>query len=122
MPTGKRSASVAFGVAVLLSLVVLFAPSGDGVQPFPQSDKLVHLALFALLAGTARWRFGALLAVLAAVSAYAPASELLQALVLPHRDGDWRDAAADLVGVAAGWLVAGRLPGRSHPAPASTSA
>ncbi len=91
-----------------LSLIVLFAPSGDGVAPFPQSDKLVHATLFALLAGTARCRFGAAAAVLVAVAAYAPFSEVVQALLLPHRDGDWRDAAADLLGVAVGWLLAGR--------------
>ena len=94
---------------MLLSLVVLFAPRGDGVAPFPQSDKLVHATLFALLAGTARWRFGALGLVLTLVCVYAPLSEVVQWLLLPHRDGDWHDAAADLAGVALGWLAAARL-------------
>jgi len=87
---------------------VLFAPSGDGAAPFPQSDKLVHLSLFAVLAGTARWRFGARTAVLLAVCAYAPLSEVVQAVLLPGRDGDPLDAAADLLGVALGWLLVGR--------------
>ena len=100
---------MAFGVAVVLSLVVLFAPSGDGVAPFRHSDKVVHAALFALLAGTARWRFGPLAVVLVAVAAYAPLSEVAQAVLLPGRDGDWHDAVADLCGVALGWLLVGRL-------------
>ena len=112
----SRGATAAFGAAALLSLVVLFAPSDGGPPPFPQSDKLVHLALFALLAGTARWRFGPLAAVLAAVCAYAPASELLQAYALPDRHGDLLDVLADLTGVALGWLLAGRLARRPVPA------
>ena len=97
---------------MLLSVVVLFAPSGDGAAPFPQSDKLVHAGLFALLAGTARWRLGARAAVLLVVAAYAPASEVVQALLLPGRDGDWHDAAADLLGAGLGWLAAGRALAR----------
>lgn len=65
-------AGLAFGVVVALSLVVLFAPGGDGGAPFPQSDELVHGTLFALLAGTARWRSGALAVVLALACAYGP--------------------------------------------------
>ncbi len=92
----------------MLSLVVLFAPSGDGAAPFPHSDKLVHAALFALLAATARWRFGPRPAVLAAVVTYAPLSELAQGALLPGRDGNAYDGLADLVGVALGWVLAGR--------------
>ena len=100
---------MAFGAALALSLAVLFWPSGDGVSPFPQSDKVVHAGLFTLLAGTARWRFGARAVVLAALCAYGPLSEVVQSVLLPHRDGDWHDAAADLLGVTLGWLLAGRL-------------
>lgn len=107
--TATPLASAAFGVVVVLSLVVLFAPSGDGAAPFTHSDKVVHATLFALLAGTARWRFGPLALVLLAVAAYAPLSEVAQAVLLPGRDGDWHDAVADLLGVAVGWLVTGRL-------------
>ncbi|HEU0102157.1 MAG TPA: VanZ family protein [Mycobacteriales bacterium] len=96
---------------LLLSLVILFAPSGDAAAPFPHSDKLVHGTLFALLAGTSRWRFGSSTRVLLLVCAYAPLSEVVQAALLPDRDGDWHDAVADLLGVALGWLLAGRLLG-----------
>ncbi len=110
--TASPLASAAFGAVVLLSLVVLFAPSDGGVTAFPQSDKLVHATLFALLAGTARWRFGARPGVLAAVAAYAPLSELVQAGLLPGRHGDVLDVVADLVGTGAGWLLATRRPSR----------
>ncbi len=96
-------------MAVLLSLVVLFAPSADGTPTFPGADKLVHLLLFALLAGTLRWRFGPALVGLGIVAVYAVASELIQGFALPNRSGDPLDVVADLAGVAAGWLLACRL-------------
>ena len=104
-----RGAGACFAVAVLLSLVVLFAPSADGTPTFPGADKLVHLLLFALLAGTTRWRFGPALAGLVIVAAYAVVSELIQGFALPGRSGDPPDVVADLAGVAAGWLLARRL-------------
>ena len=88
---------------MLLSVYVLFWPSSGGPQVFPQADKVVHAALFALLAATAGLRLGARPGVLLAVVAYAPASELVQALALPTRSGDPVDVVADLVGTAAGW-------------------
>ena len=96
-------------MAVLLSLVVLFAPSADETPTFPGADKFVHLLLFALLAGTTRWRFGAALSGLVIVAAYAVVSELIQGFALPGRSGDPLDVVADLAGVAAGWLLACRL-------------
>ena len=109
MPSRRPgAATVAFGTAAVLSLLVLFAPSGGGEPRFPGDDKLVHLLLFASLAGTARWRFGPGAAVLLAVAAYAPLSELVQAGLLPGRSGDARDVVADLAGVALGWSWAGR--------------
>ena len=88
---------------MLLSGYVLFSPSSGGPPLFPQADKVVHATLFALLAVTAGLRLGARRAVLLAVVAYAPASELVQALALPTRSGDAVDVVADLVGTAAGW-------------------
>jgi len=105
----RAAATTAFLVVAVLSLVVLFAPNGAGEQRFPYDDKVVHCTLFALLAAVSRWRFGPATAVLVAVCAYAPVSELVQALALPRRSGDPTDVVADLAGVAVGWLVAGRL-------------
>ncbi len=95
-----------FGGVVLVSLMVLFAPTAGGPQPFPYADKVVHLLLFAALAWSGR-RAGVTVATLAAaLVAYAVLGEVIQATVLPQRSGDWTDVAADLIGVAVG-LVAG---------------
>lgn len=95
-------------MAVLVSLVVLFAPSGGGTALFAGSDKVVHLLLFAGLAFTTRWRFGPVAAGLAAVAGYAALSELVQAFALPGRSGDLYDVLADLAGAGLGWVLARR--------------
>ncbi len=94
---------------LLLSLYVLFTPTTAGPSLFEGSDKVVHLGLFALLAATTRWRFGPATAALAAVAAYAVVSEVVQGALLSTRSGDLYDVVADLLGVALGWLLAGRL-------------
>ncbi len=95
-----------------MSLYVLFTPRTGGEGLFPYADKVVHVALFALLAGTTRWRFGAVLAGLFAVAAYAVASEVVQARLLTSRSGDAYDVVADLAGAGFGWLLARRLLSR----------
>jgi len=78
---------------------------GDGtLPPAPAgSDLVIHCALFAIwtalweaVARPCAWR------VLGVAALTAVASETLQALVIPSRYGDWRDAAADLVGAVLG--------------------
>lgn len=100
MTTNPRRRWLPFAVAVLLSLVVLFAPGAAVPSGPPGSDKLVHLALFGLLALTgvlARLRPGALATGLVG---YAAASEVLQAVLPIHRDGSLGDALVDLLGAA----------------------
>ncbi len=99
-------------MAVVVSVVLLFAPSGGGAPSVPGLDKVVHALIFAVLAGTARWRFGDRLPLLAVVAAYAVGSELVQGALLRERSGDPYDVVADLVGALAGWLLARRLLGR----------
>ena len=94
---------------LLLSLYVLFTPRTGGEGLFPYADKVVHLVLFALLAATARWRFGPASAALAGVAAYAVLSEVAQATLLSTRSGDAYDVVADLLGAAVGWVAAHRL-------------
>lgn len=97
-----------FGVVLLTSLVVLFAPTAGGPQPFPYADKVVHLLLFAALAWSGQ-RAGVPVATLGvALVGYAVLSEVIQATLLPRRSGDWTDVAADLIGVAAGLLAGAR--------------
>ena len=94
-------------VVALLSLVVLFAPTAPaGPVGVVGVDKVVHGALFAALACTARWQFGGRLRVFLLVAGYALLSELIQALILPGRSGDPYDAVADLCGATLGWLLA----------------
>lgn len=95
----------AFGVAVLVQLVVLYAPHVPGAEPFPNADKVVHLLLFlvptllGLAAGLAPRTLVALLA------AHAVVSEVVQGTLLPDRSGDPLDVLADLTGVAVATLL-----------------
>ena len=94
---------------MLLSVYVLFVPDPGGPPLFAGIDKVVHVVLFALLAGTTRWRFGPVVAGFAAVAAYAVVSEVVQATLLGDRSGDVLDVLADLLGAVLGWLVATRV-------------
>ncbi len=108
-PVSARVARWLFAGAVVVQLVVLYAPRAPSTDGLPGVDKLVHLAVFAAvawtgrLAGVPRGRLAALLL------AHAVVSELLQAAVLPHRSGDPLDAVADAAGVLLGLALAGRL-------------
>lgn len=106
-------------VAVLLQLVVLYSPSGGGVAPFPNFDKLVHCAVFALPVLFALLARLPLALVVGLAAVHAPVSELVQWSLLPHRSGDPWDVVADLVGVTVG-TVAAHLATRSR-STASTS-
>ncbi|HVF19971.1 MAG TPA: VanZ family protein [Mycobacteriales bacterium] len=103
----QRLPTVAFTASALLSVVTLFLPEAPGAEvSVPGLDKVVHALLFALLAVTARWRFGPRRVVPVALLLYAGGSELAQAVLLPNRSGDLLDVAADLTGVVLGLLGA----------------
>jgi len=87
-------------VALITQMVVLYAPSAPGGPEVSGLDKVIHAsvfgapALFALLAGVPpRWVLGLLVL-------HAPVSELVQATMLPSRDGDVADGVADVTGIA----------------------
>jgi len=105
--TRDRWAGRAFAGAVLVSLVVLFSPSTPSEGGLHGLDKAVHALLFCALAASTRWRWGR---GLWAVIGYAVLSEVLQATLPIHRDGDVFDALADSAGALCGWLLAVRLP------------
>lgn len=95
----------ALAFAVLVSLAVLFAPPADVPSSPAGVDKVVHLALFLLLALTGRWagiRRSALAGVLVL---YAAVSEVIQGLDAVGRDASVVDWLADVAGVFAGLLV-----------------
>lgn len=96
-----------FVTAVLLSVIILFTPQSGVPDSPPGTDKVVHVLLFALLAGTGLWARLPRLPLLAGLVAYAAVSEVLQWLITPlGRGGDVADALVDVVGVGLGWLVA----------------
>ena len=95
----------AFAAAVVVSLVVLFAPAGDVPAAPPGLDKVVHLALFAVLAATGRWAGIRVRLLVVALAVYAAVSELLQAVTPLARSGSIADLLADLAGVALGVLA-----------------
>jgi hypothetical protein len=104
---------VAFGVACAGQLFVLYWPGSPGPPVFPYADKVVHLAVFGLVAflgrgvGIRAWVIGGILV------AHAVVSEVIQATLLPARSGDPVDALADIVGVGLGLAVAAAISGRS---------
>ncbi len=87
---------------------MLFSPQGGGEPVFANADKVVHYLLFALLAGTVRWRFGGRERLLWLVFGYAALSEVIQHVALPGRSGDPVDVLADVAGASLGWLVVRR--------------
>ncbi len=98
-PRTRRVWLVLLGVSLLVQLVVLYAPSAPGSPELNGLDKVIHAGVFcaavltALLAGLPRrW-------VLTLLALHAPVSEVVQATLLPSRDGDVWDAVADLTGV-----------------------
>ena len=94
-----------FAVVVLVSLAVLFAPRDDVPSAPPGVDKLVHLLLFAALAGSGRWA-GARAGVLGVLLvAYAAVSEVVQGMSALERSASVADWVADVVGVLAGLLA-----------------
>ena len=105
----------AFAVAVLVSLAVLFAPASDVPSAPPGVDKVVHLLLFAALAGTGRWAGVRLRPLAVLLVVYAAVSELLQSLDVLSRSTSVADWLADVAGVLLGLLVWELLCGRRRP-------
>lgn len=103
LPLPLRSAVFGSAVAVLLWLTL--APSRD----LPQVsfwDKGEHALAFLVLAGLGLVLFPRHpVRMVVGVTALGALIEILQATMDLGRDGDWRDLAADVVGVAAALLL-----------------
>ncbi len=108
-----------FAAVVVGQLVVLYAPRSPSTGGVPGLDKLVHLSVFALVMAAGLRSAAPRWLVLLLTVVHAPVSEVIQTTALAHRDGDVRDAVADLIGCALGWaLVEGwarRRRGRMGP-------
>lgn len=105
-PAFVRASQVGFLLALALQTYLLYfftSDGGDG-ELFPNADKVVHACMFggpALLALAGRWRWAPLL-----LAVYAPISELVQGTEAVGRDGDWRDALADVSGIIVAVVLA----------------
>ncbi len=95
-----------FAVALVVHVVALYYPLPPSGPAQPSAlDKVVHLLLFAAVMWAGR-RCGMPVTVLAGVLlVHAPVSEVLQAALLPTRDGNAGDAVADVAGVVLGALI-----------------
>lgn len=91
----------AFAVACLL----LFTPGGTVPSGPPGVDKVAHFLIFAMLATCSRFARIAELPTLAWVLTFAAASEVVQALWIPRRDGSVLDLLADMVGLLTALLL-----------------
>ncbi|MCE0767213.1 VanZ family protein [Pseudonocardia kujensis] len=93
---------LSFGLAALVSLVVLFMPASGVPSAPPGVDKLVHLGVFALLGLTGRWAGVPPLPLVLGLAGYAGLSEVLQGVLPIGRDAELLDAVVDCVGVSLG--------------------
>jgi VanZ family protein len=99
MSTRAKRDRLLLALAVVVQLVVLYAPRAPSTGPVPGVDKLVHATVFAAVAWAAvRCGFARPL-VAAVLAAHAVLSELVQAGLLPGRSGDPLDVVADVAGV-----------------------
>jgi hypothetical protein len=104
---------VLFGAACAAQLFVLYWPGSPGPGLFPYSDKLVHFAVFGLVAFLGRWLGLRSVWLGAVLVLHAVVSEVVQATLLPARSGDPLDALADVLGVGVGLAVGAAISGRS---------
>lgn len=102
----RRLAAAASGAALLVQLVVLYAPSSPADPPFAGADKVVHALVFLVPVALALLAGGPPRVVVGVFAAHAVVSEVVQHALLPGRAGDPLDVVADLVGVGLGVLGA----------------
>lgn len=109
-----RPARAAALAAAVVHVVVLYSPRAPAVGSSGiRWDLLVHVAVFAAVALTARRAGVGLRTVTVVLVVEALVSEAVQALWLPGRTGDVTDLVADAVGIAAGLWAAAALARRA---------
>lgn len=106
---------IPFVVALLVVSWLLLTPLSEPAGP-SGSDKVVHCLLFVSLALTGLYARIPLLPLGLALVAYAAGTEVLQAVLPIHRDGNVFDGLADTLGVALG-VLAWRIMGQAAPTP-----
>jgi hypothetical protein len=98
-----------FGTALLVHLVVLYAPRAPATPGPVWIDKVVHLIIFAAVGVSAVWAGLPRGPVLGLLLVHAGVSEVVQGTLLPDRSGDVYDALADAVGVLLAWILLHRV-------------
>jgi VanZ family protein len=100
------AATLALAVAIVYWSLAPQPPVPDAIIP----DKVGHaLAYFSLaLAGSGIVAPGRLWISMLRCLLLGAALEVAQALFTAHRSAEWGDLAADLAGILAAWLIAGR--------------
>ena len=98
-----------FGGLLVVSLVMFLLPA-ENLSPSAPNDKATDLLTFAALALSGRWAGVPVPPLLGGLTAYAAATEALQAVLPINRHGDLRDLVADvggvLTGLALSWALA----------------
>ena len=110
--TGGTPARVAFALAVVGSLGVLFAPASGVPSAPPGVDTVVHLLVFGALALSGRWTGIGRTALAVGLLVYAGASEVVQALPALGRSASAADVVADAAGALVGLLAWERIARR----------
>lgn len=95
----------AFGLALVISAVLLFSPGSRVPTDPPWADEATHLLVFAVLAVTGLRCPVPARTLLGVLAGYAAASELVQVLLPIDRSGTVRDVLVDVVGVGLGAVV-----------------
>jgi hypothetical protein len=110
-------ARTVFALLLGISLAMFLTP-GDDVPQHGPNDKVVHALIFVALAVAGRWAGVRWVALGLGLAAYAGVTEILQAVLPIHRDGNVPDFLADVVGIGIGLLLsftAMRLGARARP-------
>jgi len=100
----------AFWTAAVFATVMAILPLPPAIPGNP-TDKVQHIAAFAVLTILARLAYPKVhsLVVALTLSAFGGAIEIVQAIPALHRDSDWldwlSDTAAALVALALVWLI-----------------
>ena len=99
-----RGWRLAFALSLVVNVSILYLPVAVGPPAsLPFLDKVVHATSFAFIAVTGCMARVPLKVLVVLIVGEAVVSEVVQGTVtVLHRDGDWADVVADLVGGALG--------------------
>ena len=99
--SGSRSVRALFWASAIFSFVMAVLPHPPMIPGNP-SDKLQHIAAFVTMSALGAWAYPRfkLLRLLALLSAFGAAIEVIQAIPALHRDSDVWDWVADTAAVS----------------------